>query len=99
MGAVMRLESIDALAIKPHAAGLAGEGAADAIDQRALAGAVRADQADAFASGNREINAVKRHEAAEAFAETFDLQQGGCIHGASTLTRRRPIPSTRRWRT
>ena len=68
-------QAVDDLAVETHGAGLVGERAADAVDQRRLAGAVRADQADALALGDREIDAVERDEAAEALAQTRDFEQ------------------------
>ena len=74
-GALVRGEPVDALAVEAHRAGLVGERAADAVDQRRLARAVRADQADALARRDREIDAVERDEAAEALAEPVDVEQ------------------------
>jgi len=68
-------QAVDGLAAEAHRTGLVDERAADAIDQGRLAGAVGADQADALALGDREIDAVERDEAAEALAQTRDLEQ------------------------
>src|SRR6185437_9068229 len=51
--------------------------AADAVDQRALAGAVRADQAESFAGVDVEADVVERNEAAEPLADILHAQQGG----------------------
>ena len=64
-----------ALAVETHGAGLVLQRAADAIDQRALARAVRADQAEPLARLHLEIDAVERDEAAEALADIVDVQQ------------------------
>src|SRR5262249_26217462 len=61
--------------LEGHRAGLVGQSAAQAIDQRRLARAVGADQSDALALRDSEIDAVERDEAAEALAETGHLQQ------------------------
>src|SRR5262249_24359031 len=63
-----------------HAAGLVGERAADAVDQRRFAGAVGADQPDALALGNRQVDAVERDEAAEPLAQTADLEKRARRH-------------------
>src|SRR3981081_4649645 len=65
-----------AAALEGDAAGLVGERAAQAIDERALARAVRSNQADALAFGDVQIDSVERDESAEAFAEAFDLEEG-----------------------
>src|SRR5580704_5369243 len=80
--ALMRLQPVDALAVEGDRAAVVGERPADAIDQRALARAVGADEADAFAAPHREIDAVEGDEAAEALAQIGDLEQGPA-HGVS----------------
>ena len=69
-GALMGGEPGEIAARKPHLAGLVDEGAAQAVDQRALARAVGADQADPLARRHREIDGVERDEAAEPLGET-----------------------------
>src|SRR5262245_37268061 len=49
--------------------------AADTVDQRALAGPVGADQADALAVSDAEVDRIERDEAAETLAKLADLQQ------------------------
>src|SRR5205807_4792357 len=68
-------EAVDCGAVEAHRAALIGERAAHAIDQCRFAGAVGADQADALPGAHREIDAVKRDEAAEPFAQTGDFEQ------------------------
>ena len=71
----MRGEPVDRLAVEVHRAGLVLQRAADAIDQRALARAVRPDQAEPLARLHLEVDAVERDEAAEALADIVDVQQ------------------------
>ena len=47
---------------------------ADQVDDRALARAVRADEAKDFAARDRKINAVDRANAAEMLAEAFEIK-------------------------
>ena len=49
--ALVRGRAVEPVAVEAHRTGLVAQRAADAVDQRALAGAVRSDQADAFAGG------------------------------------------------
>src|SRR5262249_13674694 len=49
--------------------------AAEAIEERGLAGAVRADQAQELALGEIEGDAVERDDAAKAHADIFDGKQ------------------------
>ena len=49
----------------------------DHVEERRLAGAVRADQADDRALGDREVDVVDRDQAAELLAERVDLEQVG----------------------
>src|SRR5215831_17651921 len=73
--ALMRDQTIDIAAIEVHAAGLVGQRAAEAIDQRALAGAIWSDESDALASLNVEIDALEGDKAAEALAQILDLEK------------------------
>src|SRR5262249_3159794 len=74
-GALVRGKAVDRRAVEMHRAGRVGERPAHAVDQRRLARAVRADQADPLAGGDREIDAVERDEAAEPLAQRADLEQ------------------------
>src|SRR5581483_1764016 len=78
--ALMRGEPVERAAAKTHRALLVAQRAADAIDQRALARAVRADQAEPFAGGHGERDVFQCDEAAETLAEIVDLEEVG--HGA-----------------
>src|SRR5262249_61064800 len=73
----MRGEPVHDRAVEADRAGLVDERAADAIDERRLAGAVRADQPDPLAGGNLERDAVERDEAAEPLAQVLDCEQRG----------------------
>jgi hypothetical protein len=48
---------------------------AQAVEQRGLAGAVRADQSHDPTLGDRERNRIERNNAAEAHRHVLDLQQ------------------------
>ena len=72
--APVRRQPGDVLALEHHAAAIAGQRARDAVDQRGLAGAVRADQADALALADLQADRVERGEAAEALAEARDVE-------------------------
>src|ERR1700728_1636221 len=89
--ALMRARALKRMAVEADRPRLVAQRTADAIDERALAGAIGADQAHAFARAHRKGNILQRHEAAEALAELVDLQK--CGHGggpASTPSLRRP---------
>src|SRR5512143_812915 len=51
--------------------------AADAVDQRALSGAVWTDEADALALLYFELDTIKRNEASEALADIADVKKRG----------------------
>src|SRR5580700_9841276 len=93
-------EAVDGMAVETHRALLVPQRAADAIDQRRLARAVRADEAEALAGRDRKRDVLQRDEAAEAFAEVIDFKQVGLIArhgtdpGASVSARRRPTKSS-----
>src|SRR5450759_5461520 len=75
MRALMGGKPIDHTAVEIDSAGLVLQRAADAIDQRALARAVRADQPEPLARLHLEVDAVERDEAAELLADIVDVQQ------------------------
>src|SRR5450631_4939027 len=75
MRALMGGKPIDHTAVEIDSAGLVLQRAADAIDQRALARAVRADQPEPLARLHLEVDAVERDEAAEPLADIIDVQQ------------------------
>src|SRR5690348_9471706 len=68
----MRDQPVERMAVEQHAAGLVAQGAAEAVYQRALAGAVRADQPKPLARRDRQIDAFERDEAAKALADPAD---------------------------
>src|SRR5262245_31453512 len=61
-------QDIHLLAGEGDAAALVVQCAADTVDQRALAGPVGADQADALAVTDAEVDRIERDEAAETLA-------------------------------
>src|SRR6266567_995370 len=73
--ALVRGMPADVLPFETDAAFLVPERPGDAVDERALAGTVRADQADALARPHREVDALQRREAAEPLGHTADLEQ------------------------
>src|SRR5207248_5174126 len=74
-GAFMRDQPVERAAVERHRAGLVAQRAAQTIDQRALARAVRTDQPDPLAGGDRQIDALERDKPAEALAERADREQ------------------------
>src|SRR5882757_1357398 len=74
-GALVRRHPVDLLAVEGHAAALVLQRAADAIDQRRFARAVRPDQPEPLAWRDRQIDAVERDEPAEALADLVDLEK------------------------
>ena len=101
--ALMGDGAVEHLAVEAHRAGLVLQRAADAIDQRALARAVRPDQADAARPAlTARSDAFERDEAAEPLAEistcSSGLGHGACRPYASVSTRWRPTwPTGRCW--
>src|SRR5215470_12458725 len=73
--ALVRRQPVQDLVGEAHAALFIAQGAADAIDQGRLARAVGPDQAEPLPGPHLEVDAVQRHEAAEALADPRDLQQ------------------------
>src|SRR5437763_4650054 len=71
----MRDQPVERFAVEGDAAGLVAQGAAQAVDESALAGAVRSDQPDPLALGNRQIDVLQRDKAAEPLAEAADRKQ------------------------
>ena len=57
------------------------EGAGEEVEERGLAGAVRADQADHLAGGQRDRHAGDGLEAAEALHEVAPLHERGWSDG------------------
>src|SRR5689334_11410314 len=104
--ALVRGHPVHRRAVEAHATLLVVQGAADAVHQGRLAGAVRSDQAEPFARLDLEADVLQRGEAAETLAEALDVEERAhrllrwnrptmpC--GASTTkpTSRRPVIST-----
>src|SRR5580704_1639346 len=78
----MRDQPVEWPAVEGDAAGLVLQRAAQAVDQRALARAVRPDQPDPLAGGDRQVDAVERDKAAEALAEPADGKERRRTHAA-----------------
>ena len=75
-GDLVRLAVGDVLAAKAdHAAGVGRIDAGDQIEQGALAGAVRADDAVHLALGDRHLDVRQGDQPAEALGEARDLKQ------------------------
>src|SRR5216684_668419 len=79
-GALMRGEPVHDAAVELDAAAVVAQRAAEAVDQRALARAVGADEADALAGADREADGVERGEAAEMLAEVLHLEERARHH-------------------
>src|SRR6185503_6033596 len=62
-------------AVEMHCAVFVWQRAADAVDERALARAVRPDEAKPFALLHFEFDAVERDETAEALADIADVEE------------------------
>ena len=79
--APVRRHAVEQVAGEMHRARLVVQRAAHAIDERALARAVGADEAEALALLDVQVDAVERHEAAEAFGQALYLEQW--VHAAT----------------
>src|SRR5262249_42598616 len=89
--ALIGRQARDLLAGESDRAGVVAQEARDAVDERGLARAVRADQAEALALRDLEAHLGERGEAAEALRQAADREQ---------RAHRRPLilPATRRAR-
>src|SRR5579875_922206 len=85
-GAAIGRQAVDRPSVERYGAAVMAQDAGKAIDQRALARAVRPDQADALAARDRQIDPVERDKPAEALAEPPRLQER---FGHHPLRRRR----------
>ena len=65
----------DVLAVEHDAPGVGPQDLGDQAQQRGLAGAVRADQADDLIAAQREAHVVDGREAAEALGQAFDGEE------------------------
>ena len=71
----MRRQARDVVPLEADAAGCRLVDAADEIEDRRLAGAVRADDREDLALVDAEADAVDRLDAAEMHGQIFDLEQ------------------------
>ena len=76
-GALMRRYAVEPAAVEHDIAAVVVQRAAQAVDEGALARAVRADQPEPFARGDGEIDAVERDKPAKPLAEPARLEHGG----------------------
>src|SRR6185503_6512192 len=81
------------LAAKHDAPAVVVEHARNAVDERGLARAVRADEAKALALRDVDADAVQRRKAAELLGKIFDLQNGIHFLPGKNLLNRPRIPS------
>ena len=81
-------EAGDVAAVEPDRAGVGPVEPGDEIEQRRLAGAVRADDADELALGDVEIDAIDGGQAAEA-----PRQPAQRMHATVRLLRHQTVPS------
>src|SRR5262245_11562676 len=86
MGAAMGRQAVERAPLEVHRAGLVVERAADAVDERALARSIRADQPQALATRNIKIDPLQRDEAAEPLTHGLDFEQGRA-HGLARAWR------------
>jgi hypothetical protein len=63
-------------AVEPDRAGVAAVGAGHHLDERALAGAVLADERVRLAGGEREVDGVERRRAGEALRDPLHAEEG-----------------------
>ena len=73
-GELVRANPVQHGLAEPHAAGVGAHEAADDVEQRRLARAVGADDADDLAGRDRQRDVVERRQAAEAHRETVHPQ-------------------------
>src|SRR5262249_47279627 len=73
-GALVSRHAVDRAAVEDDGAAIVVQGAGETVDERALAGAVRTDQAQPLAGANGDVDILQRDKAAKAFAEPADLE-------------------------
>ena len=95
-GDVARWQAGRSLAAELDLAARQRQHAGDQVEDRALAGAVRADQADDLARPDLEADLVDRDQAAEPLARLVDLEQH--VAGAPDVRARAAAPRRRRAR-
>src|SRR5262249_32197695 len=76
LAALGGVQSCDVLAAEPDRALRGRQYACDQVEQRRLAGAVRADQADDLAAPDRDRDVAVGDEAAKALPDAAGFQQG-----------------------
>src|SRR6266699_1253121 len=79
-GALIRDQPVELLPVEEDAAGLVVERAAEAVDERTLARAVRPDEGEPLAGGDAEFDVVERNKPAEPLAEAADSEQRALAH-------------------
>jgi hypothetical protein len=104
-GVEVRRVSAHPLPANPELSAVRGEVAGQQVDERRLAGAIRADQPDQITLGDDEIHGIVRHDAAEPLDETDASHElGASAHvpgslcgtvGAATSGRPRASPNRR----
>ena len=72
-----------------HDPAIVGVHAGDDLHQRALAGAVLADETMDLAGGQREVDAVQRQHAAEGLADALELEDGRPLPPRDAVVARR----------
>src|SRR4030095_9948905 len=70
----MRRQTTDVGAVEDDAACGGGKQTADQIDDRALARAIRADQADDFAARSSQLDPVARADASKMLGESLQIK-------------------------
>ena len=91
LAALRRRQARDVLAVEPDRAFGRRQHARDQVEQRRLAGAVRADQADDLAAADRDRDVAVGDQAAEALRDAAGFEQRG--HGAAALRWRENRPT------
>ena len=88
----MRLEPADPLAVEQDLAVGRRQERGDQLEQRALAGAVRADHREDLAVRDLEADVVDRDQAAEALGQMLDAEQA---HRSAPIRSRTSLPRLR----
>ena len=88
LAAVLRLETADVFAVEKNATPAVLGAARQHVNERRLAGAVRADQAANFTASHRNVDAIESDETAET-ARQADLLEHKLGHRYTLLSQRR----------
>ena len=86
LGALVGLEYGKVVAVEVRCPRRGWNVARDGIDERGLAGPVRADQADERSGFDDEIHAVVGVEATEGDGQAFGLEKGGHVISLPTMS-------------